>query len=329
MIIKSFEVNKIKLNQHKYFLLYGENNGAKEDFTKSILKEKFIKSEIYYENEVLNNFDVFIESISSKSFFDNEKIIIVKKSTNKITSYVEEIFEKNFDDLILILDADLLDKKSKLRNFFEKQKKAICVPFYSDTHQTLRIIAERKIRENKINLSPQSINLVIDKCNGSREHLKTELDKIYSLYLTKKNISTDDLAKIINLGNQNTVSELIDLCLSKNKKKISKMISENYFSGEEAILILRTLLSKTKRLLKLKIEHKEQSIDSLISSHKPTIFWKDKEIVKQQLKIWDIIDIRNLISEINEREYFIKKTPLQAGNMLNDFLFEIATKVNN
>ncbi len=327
MIIKNYEANKINLDQNKFFLLNGENNGAKEDFAKIILKERYNKAEIYYENEILNNQDTFIETISTKSFFDDEKIIIIKKSTNKITNYIEDIIKKNFEDLILILDADLLDKKSKLRNFFEKQKKTICVAFYSDTNQTLRIIAEKNLRENKINLSQQSINLIIDKCNGSRQHLKTELEKIQSLNLTRKNIDVNDLIKIINLGNQNTVSELVDFCLSKNKKKISKMLSENNFSGEESILILRSLLTKTKRLFNLRSNFKkEQEIDKLILSYKPPIFWKDKEIVKQQLKVWDLPNIRKLISQISKKEYLIKKTPQQAKIIMNDFLFEIATK---
>ena len=123
MIVKNYESKKIDIKLNKFFLLNGDNDGAKEDFIKSILKEKYINSEIYFENEILNNLENFYSSISTKSFFDDEKIIIIKKSTNKILNLVEEIREKSFKDLILILNADLLDKKSKLRNFFEKEKK--------------------------------------------------------------------------------------------------------------------------------------------------------------------------------------------------------------
>ena len=140
MIVKSYESKKIDIKLNKFFLLNGDNDGAKEDFIKSILKEKYFNSEIYFENEILNNLENFYSSISTKSFFEDEKIIIIKKSTNKILNLVEEIKEKSFKDLILILNADLLDKKSKLRNLFEKDSQVICTPVYEDDSRSLNFI---------------------------------------------------------------------------------------------------------------------------------------------------------------------------------------------
>ena len=330
MIVKNYESKKIDIKLNKFFLLNGDNDGAKEDFIKSILKEKYINSEIYFENEILNNLENFYSSISTKSFFDDEKIIIIKKSTNKILNLVEEIREKNFKDLILILNADLLDKKSKLRNFFEKEKETICVAFYADTHQTLNIIANNFLRDIKLSLSQQSINLIIEKSNGSRQHLQNELEKISSLSLTNKKIEINQIMKITNLGNQNTISELIDLCLIKNKVKMIKMLNENNFTGDDSILILRSLLNKTKRLFNLSKSYQvNRNIDSLVLSYKPTIFWKEKDLVKQQIKIWSLINIKKLISQISTIEQLVKQTPLQSKNILSDFLLKISAKTNS
>ena len=330
MIVKNYESKKIDIKLNKFFLLNGDNDGAKEDFIKSILKEKYVNSEIYFENEILNNLENFYSSISTKSFFDDEKIIIIKKSTNKILNLVEEIREKNFKDLILILNADLLDKKSKLRNFFEKEKETICVAFYADTHQTLNIIANNFLRDIKLSLSQQSINLIIEKSNGSRQHLQNELEKINSLSLTNKKIEINQIMKITNLGNQNTISELIDLCLIKNKVKMIKMLNENNFTGDDSILILRSLLNKTKRLFNLSKSYQvNRNIDSLVLSYKPTIFWKEKDLVKQQIKIWSLINIKKLISQISTIEQLVKQTPLQSKNILSDFLLKISAKTNS
>ena len=330
MIVKNYESKKIDIKLNKFFLLNGDNDGAKEDFIKSILKEKYINSEIYFENEILNNLENFYSSISTKSFFDDEKIIIIKKSTNKILNLVEEIREKSFKDLILILNADLLDKKSKLRNFFEKEKETICVAFYADTHQTLNIIANNFLRDIKLSLSQQSINLIIEKSNGSRQHLQNELEKISSLSLTNKKIEINQIMKITNLGNQNTISELIDLCLIKNKVKMIKMLNENNFTGDDSILILRSLLNKTKRLFNLSKSYQvNRNIDSLVLSYKPTIFWKEKDLVKQQIKIWSLINIKKLISQISTIEQLVKQTPIQSKNILSDFLLKISAKTNS
>ena len=330
MIVKNYESKKIDIKLNKFFLLNGDNDGAKEDFIKSILKEKYVNSEIYFENEILNNLENFYSSISTKSFFDDEKIIIIKKSTNKILNLVEEIREKSFKDLILILNADLLDKKSKLRNFFEKEKETICVAFYADTHQTLNIIANNFLRDIKLSLSQQSINLIIEKSNGSRQHLQNELEKISSLSLTNKKIEINQIMKITNLGNQNTISELIDLCLIKNKVKMIKMLNENNFTGDDSILILRSLLNKTKRLFNLSKSYQvNHNIDGLVLSYKPTIFWKEKDLVKQQIKIWSLINIKKLISQISTIEQLVKQTPLQSKNILSDFLLKISAKTNS
>tara|TARA_B110001452_G_C15229528_1_gene425984 strand:- start:1668 stop:2666 length:999 start_codon:yes stop_codon:yes gene_type:complete len=330
MIVKNYEFKKIDLQFNKFFLLNGDNEGAKEDFIKSFLKEKYLNSEVYFENEILSNLENFYNSISTKSFFNNEKIIIIKKSTNKIFNLIEEILEKKFVDLILILNADLLDKKSKLRNYFEKEKETICVAFYADTHQTLNIVASNFLRENKINLSQQSINLIIEKSNGSRQHLKNELEKINSLSLTNKKIEINQIIKITNLGNQNTISELIDMCLIKNRVKMAKMLNENNFSGDDSILILRSLLNKTKRLFSLSKDYQiNKNIDNLVLSYKPAIFWKEKDFVKQQIQIWSLINIKKLISQVSIIEQLIKKTPLQSKNILSDFLIRISGKTNN
>ena len=330
MIVKNYESKKIDIKLNKFFLLNGDNDGAKEDFIKSILKEKYVNSEIYFENEILNNLENFYSSISTKSFFDDEKIIIIKKSTNKILNLVEEIREKSFKDLILILNADLLDKKSRLRNFFEKEKETICVAFYADTHQTLNIIANNFLRDIKLSLSQQSINLIIEKSNGSRQHLQNELEKINSLSLTNKKIEINQIMRITNLGNQNTISELIDLCLIKNKVKMIKMLNENNFTGDDSILILRSLLNKTKRLFNLSKSYQvNRNIDSLVLSYKPTIFWKEKDLVKQQIKIWSLINIKKLISQISTIEQLVKQTPLQSKIILSDFLLKISAKTNS
>ena len=330
MIIKSFEHNKINKEFNNYFLLYGENDGAKSDFINIILNEKVKKIVRYHENEIISNKDDFYSSITSKSFFENEKIIMIQNSTNKIYEIIFEIIEKNLDNLTIILEAGTLEKKSKLRNYFEKNKQLVCVPFYPDTQQTLNIIANNYFKKRKIVLSQQSINMIVDRSNGNRQHLKNELDKIDNLYLSNKNIKIEDIIKITNLGNQNSASELTNFCLAKNKQKMKKILNENNFSDEDSILIIKTLLIKTKRLLNLSnANSKNQNIDSLISSHKPPIFWKEKDLVKEHLKKWNLINIKKLISEISEIELLIKKIPNQSKIILNDFLMRTSEKINN
>ena len=290
---------------------------------------KEVNADVYYEAEILKDISNFTNTILSKSFFDNEKFIVIRKSTDKIISCIEFLLEKKIDGTTIILEADILEKKSKLRNLFEKNIDLICIPFYPDNYQTLNSIALKYFREKKISVSNETINLIIDRANGQRQFLKTELNKIENYTMDKNKLSFEEIKKITNLGSNQDVSELIDTCLNKNQNKLNNIINENILTTDDVILIIRVFLSKTKRLLKIKDNMKSvKNIDKVISSYKPPIFWKDKDIIKNQLKFWSRDEILNLINEINELEIKVKKNISQPIIILIDFLLNKA-KTNN
>ena len=331
MIVKSFELDKIDLKKNQFFLLYGENQGLKNEIIEKKFKKNYSKNIYNYEeNEILNNEENFFNDILSRSVFENKKLIIINRTSDKIKNLIEEIFEKKITDLTIILNANILEKKSKLRSFFEKNKETICVPFYAENNQTLVIIVNNFFKKNKIPISQQAMNLIVERCRGDRQNLNNELEKIQSFIKNKKTIEINDLLKLTNLAENYDVSELVDSCLAKNKKKIINILNENNYSLEDCILIIRTFLIKSKRLLKLSQKSLEKNnIEEAISSFKPPIFWKDKEIIKQQIKKWSYNNIENLIFKINEIELLIKKNSNNSINILSDFIIEQATISSN
>ena len=330
MIIKSFEINKINLDKSQLVLVYGKNEGFKTEFTKNLLKNKTgIKR--YEEREILNNPEIFIENIVSKSLFENEKIIIIKRVTDKLIKIIEEIIKKNIEDIIIIFDSGNLEKKSKLRSLFEKDKKYLCTAFYPDTDQILSKLAYNFLKKENISISSSNINLVINKCNGDRGILLNELKKISSFSKSGKKINEENIAKLTNLIENYDISELIDNCLAKNVKKITNILSENNFNNEDCILITRTFLNKSKKLLKLSNEFENnKNIDLTISSAKPPIFWKDKEITKQQIYKWTPKTIKELIYDLNKVELLIKKNINNSVNLITDFILDrVYSNTNN
>ena len=329
MIIKSFEINKINFDQNKLVLFYGKNEGFKNEATNNLIKDK---DEItkYEEKEVLENINDFIESILSKSLFESEKIIIIKRVTDKILKIIDEIESKNIEDIKIILNADNLEKKSKLRSLFEKDKKYICVPFYPDTDQTLSKLTYNFLKKKNISISQSNINLIVNKCNGDRETLLNELNKIEYFSKNGKKITEENIAKLTNLIENHGISELIDNCLAKNKKKIVNILNENNFNNEDCILITRTFLNKAKKILKLSSEFQNnKNIDLTISSAKPPIFWKDKEITKQQIYKWTPDNIKQLIYKLSEIELLIKKNINNSINLITDFILNQASSNTN
>ena len=322
MIIKYFEVNKVIKNNINLFLFYGKNEGLQNE----TIENNFIKKfdgiiNKYEETEFINNFEIIINEIITKSLFDNKKIIIVSRTTDKIIKYIEEVLKRDLVDIKVIFKSGTLEKKSKLRILLEKNDKAYVVPFYEDNLKSLSNIVVDFLNKNKIKISTESVNLLISRASGNRDNLKTELEKILNYSRSKKLIDFETVKKLTNLSENIDVSELADNFLKKNKKNISKILNENNFSDEDCVLILRTILSKSKRLMGI-IERLEMSknIDQVISLTKPPIFWKDKENVKIQANKWSLNDLKNKIFQISEIETLIKTNSKNSLNLLSDFI---------
>jgi len=328
MIKKNYELSNLKQN-YNYFLFYGKNEGLKNE---TIINLNSKKKEIlnYDEKEILENQNSFIEKILSKSLFDEDKIIIIKRATDKIVKLVDELNTKNIEETVIIIISDNLDKKSKLRSLFEKEKNFICVAFYPDTNQTLSKITHNFLNEKKILISQANINLIINKCNGDREALLNELNKIEYFSKNGKKITTENIEKLTNLSENHNISELIDNCLAKNKKKIINILNENNFNNEDCILITRSFLNKSKKILKLSNEFENnKNMDLTISSARPPIFWKDKEITKQQIYKWSPKNIKKLIYKLADVELLIKKNMNNSINLITDFILEQSSETNN
>ena len=327
MILKSFETNKINLKHFKYFLFYGKNEGAKsEEIFKILNKFDLENVRKYDEKEIFQNKEIFFENILSKSLFEKEKIIVVNRTTDKTLNIIEEIIDKGVLDLFIILNSENLDKRSKLRSTFEKNKNLVCIPFYPDNNETLIKITKVFLKERNISISQANINLITSRCNGDRGILKNELNKIELFLKGKKNLTTENILKLTNLIENYSISELIDNCLAKNIKKTTEILSENNFNADECFEISRIFLNKSKRILYLaNLFNENANLEKTISLAKPPIFWKDKDIVKKQILGWKPNQIKKLIYDLGEIELQIKKNYSNSLNILSDFLLEKAS----
>ena len=324
MIVKAFELSKININNYNLYLLHGKNEGLKKATISKITSSyENIEIQKFDEKQILENQELFMDEILSSSLFYAEKLVIINQTTDKILKNIEYIYNKKINGLILIINSDFLEKKSKLRNFFEKEKELISVPFYPDTTQTLSFLANKFFKEKKISISQSNINLIINKCNGDREFLENELSKIEFFLYNKKSIETHELSKLINLIENHSISDLLDNCLINNARKVLIILNENNFNNEDCIIVIKTFLAKTKKILKLANNYaKNNNLEMTISESKPPIFWKEKDTVKQQLQKWKPDMLKKLIANINQVELELKKNSQSSLSILMNFIFE-------
>ena len=337
MIIKSYEVQKNKSNLSKYnfFLLYGENLGLKKDirkFIKTGIEQGSNNAEILflYEDEILDDEENYYNLIYTGSLFSNKKIITIYEATDNIIKKISDIYDKYPENVFLIIFSEILEKRSKLRNFFEANKKAICIPCYLDSEKDLEMIAQLELKKNNIILSQETINLLIEKSNSDRNNLRNEIGKIHSYSLNKKKLELTDIISLINFSGDYKSDIFINECLCGNITQYKKIISELYVNTVNQILLLRILSNKIQRLIKIKAkENKSNSVDNLINAIKPTVFWKEKPLLKKQLSIWSLNNLKKIIDEINNIELLCKKNPQITKVIFFNFFSKICKKANN
>lgn len=322
MILKQFQLKKSNLDQYNFFLLYGKNEGLQNEIIEKYFTKNF-DGEIgkYEESEFLKNHENIISELLNMSLFSNKKILIISRVTDKLTNIIYEILSKQLNSVKIIFKTSILEKKSKLRNLFEKDKLLVTIPFYEDDVSSLLAIINQFLSDNKIKMSRESINLLIERASGDRKNLKKELEKIYSYSLSNKDLKFEVLKKLTNLAENHSVNELAEQYLSRNTKKVAKILNENVYSDEDCLLILRTILGKSKRLL-LIIEKNRQikDINKVIMATRPPIFWKEKENVKKQVNNWDFYDLKKKIYQINEIETLIKTNSKNSLNIISNFI---------
>ena len=330
MIIKSFNLDNINLNT-QIILFYGNNSGQKnQEIDKLFQKNKSLEKVKYDEKDILSELESFYQAIFNHSFFEKEKFIIINNVSDKILPIIMELNSRELGDLKIILNADILDKQSKLRVFFEKDKTFVCVPFYPDNETSLSKITYQYLKNNSLSLSGEIINYLIKKSNGDRNHLITELDKI-KMFSKNKKITNDQVMKLVNLGQEHEVTELVNNYLTQNKIKLKTILNDNIIIQEDCIIIIRTFISKIKRLIKLiEAYNKSTDLENSVNYFKPPIFWKEKEIIKKQILIWTKDQIKKLLYEVNNLELLLKSESSISGYLLVNFLLEKKfSKTNN
>jgi DNA polymerase-3 subunit delta len=335
MLIKSYEILKKDLNFLNSFLIHGENTGLKQDIVKSVIELKEKKNIKYKqfkfeEEEIIKNQNDFFNLIFSGSLFDKKKVIFINRTTDRLFNLISEISKKDIKDILIFFEADQLEKKSKIRNLFEKDNNLVCIACYQDNNFDLIKIINDEIKQTKIKLSTESINLLIERAAGDRNNLRNEVNKLKSFALNKQMVSYDQVKELTNMVGNYQNDYIVNICLNGDKKKLNKILRENNFSFEDFLILLKIFSKKIHRLLKIIIFNRlEKNLDQIFNQIRPPIFWKEKEDVRKQVRLWNEKKLNLIIKKINEIELNCRKNHELTTNITLDFLSAVCNEVNN
>ncbi len=333
MILKSYivEQNVDVLKNYQATLIYGQNNGIKNDIKKK-LKDKNENAEIivFFEDEVLKNKDILYKNIINESLFNKEKIIFIQEASDKIYKEIFESLEKENKNIKIYIFSENLEKKSKLRNLFEKNLKLAIFPCYEDNERTLIAYVNKELK-NLNGLSGEIVNLIISNSNMNRVLIQNELKKIKSFFLEKK-INKTEILEILNIKSNSNFDEIRDSALNGEKKKINNLLSEIDLQNEDSFFYLNSLnyrVAKLKDIIKISKGNNVKYEDA-IENVRPPIFWKDKPIVINQLKKWSLESLTQSAIKISETEMLMKKNSfLRYDVIIKDLIIKLTSRASS
>lgn len=315
MIYKSYIIEKnIKQIKESFILFYGENLGMQNDFKEAIKKlDLNIKIVNFDQDDLIKNKEYFFNEIFNFSLFEKNKIFFLNNVNDKILSIIEDINQK-IDQQKIYLFANLLDKRSKLRNFFEKSNKLAIIPCYLDNEISIKNIILNKLKDFK-GLSPENINLIKENCNYDRMKLNNELNKII-LYFKDKNLKKNELQSLLNIEMHDDFNALKDLAIKGDKTNTNKLLNNFNIDSDKSTYYLASLNQRFSRLCSIYELQKSTNIEQAINNVKPPIFWKEKPIFLEQLKKWDKKSVNKIQSNIYNLEIRIKTTSSIDRNLI-------------
>ena len=305
MIYKSYLVEQnINIIKENLILFYGENLGLKKDFKNKIKKRyedcDFMNTD---QEEILKNQNNFFNEINNLSLFNKEKIYFIEQTSDKLLDILEEVLEKKSNQKI-VLFSDVLDKKSKIRSFFEKSTKCGAVPCYADNELTIKKIITNALKDFD-GLSPNNVNLILENSNLDRIKLNNELEKII-IYFQDKKIVTSKLETLLDLKVNDNFNILKDEALLGNKLKTNKLLSDTIIESEKNIFYLSSINLRLNKLKEAITASRSLNLEDAISSLRPPIFWKDKANFTIQAKKWNSDKIKNILNKTYSLEIKIK-----------------------
>ena len=317
MILKSYiiEQNINSLAQYKMILFYGENQGIKKEFKdnlKKIHKDKEVLN--LFQEEIIKAKDFLINEISSQSLFGEKKLIFINEANDKILNILEELNEYIQEDRIFIF-GDVLDKKSKLRSYFEKSKEHASVACYQDNEIGLKKIISNKLAGYS-GIDNQTINLIIQSSGLDRGKIYNEIEKIKHCFKEKK-IEIEKLENLLNLKTNDDFSQLKDEAIKGNKFNTNKLLSETIFQTENSVYYLNSINQRINKLNDIEnLKHKEKSLDTIINQLKPPVFWKDKPILIEQSKKWNKKRLQEILKKTYNAEIELKSNSMIRKDLL-------------
>ena len=331
MLLKSQELNLKKKDffKGKIILLYGENLDLIKDLNEQIVikfhDEHKIQKNIFEEDVIKNPENIINYYLNGSLFDENKNILIIKNCSDKIIETLNKI-KNNLNDNTIVINSEILLKNSKLRQFGEYDKMAICIPCYQETKYEINKLLATQLQKNKIQLSEKQIEIIISSSSLKRSKIKEIIEKI-NLYKNSKEISDQVIDEICTDMDLKKNDEIVDILLSKNEKNINEFISNmsNYEKNFiEIIIILRSFIIK---ILDIQKNNKNLSIDEKIEKYKPPIFWKDKDRIKNILKIWSTNNLEKFLSNLNIIETEFKRNDLNQDTQFYYFLTQNLSKI--
>ena len=329
MIHKSYLVEENFENiKNNLILFYGENLGLMDDFKNKIFdinaRHQILR---FSQDDIFKNLDIFIQEIKNVSLFNDKKIFLINNVNDKILKVIQEIIP-DINENKFFLFAEILDKKSKLRNFFENEKKTDIIPCYEDNYLSIKNIIKKKLK-GYTGLTPEIIGMITENCNNNRIKLKNEIQKIKT-YFDNKIINSNKLMDLLNLQENENFNNVKDSAFNGKNQSTNQLLNTTIIESEKSTLYLASIYQRLIKLREIIDKNTDNNIEKTINKIRPPIFWKDKPTITNQAKIWNKDKLNKAINITYDIELKIKSNSnLDRKIMLKKLIVDVCNLANS
>ncbi|MGY8985081.1 MAG: DNA polymerase III subunit delta [Sphingomonadales bacterium] len=320
---RAFEVkgHLTKLNdQYSGVLIYGPDEGLVRERAHRISKQvvedlsdpfNVVRPSL---SQVIEEPSILLDELLSLSMVGGRRLVRLDGAEDKAYQGLEQALSgipKDGEKNLLVVTAGNLKPSSKIRKLFEGLEIAVTIACYADSSKDVEELIIEVLGANNLKADPQAISFLLNNLGSDRLISRSELEKIvlYAGDRIDRVIKLEDVITLIGDSATLTLNDIASATTGGDLKRLDQLLERAQSQGENAIAIIRALSRRLQQfhLVKGLIEA-GQPIDSAIGKLRPPLFFKEKDIFRNQLFLWSSQKLGKALLLLSDAELGCKTT---------------------
>lgn len=266
-----------------------------------------------------------VDEAAQISLMGGRRVIRVREAGDALAALFSRFLPDSAGDGLVIVEAGDLPGRSALRRAFDEAPRGAAIGCYPDNARDLAAVTRETFAARHIVASRDAIEFLVGHLGGDRLLTRSELEKL-SLYAGDGGrIELADAQAVVSDSAALSLDDAVLAAAEGDAAALDRALARVFQEGESAVAIIRALLRHLQRLHVLSAQvGAGGSIDTVIRSARPPIFFKQQDSYRRQLTRWNEARLRDALDRLAEAEFRMKQTGLPAETLCREAMFAVA-----